>query len=73
MIPLTVPTFFVANLISGCTLCTMSPVIQGGINCLAIAGAALVSGGSDCTLRVWNFNTQAGIFMSQVRTDCLNE
>uniref|UniRef100_A0A7S3R498 Uncharacterized protein n=2 Tax=Dunaliella tertiolecta TaxID=3047 RepID=A0A7S3R498_DUNTE len=38
---------------------------KGGINCLAIAGTALVSGGQDHSLRVWNFNQQAGIFMSQ--------
>jgi len=34
--------------------------------CLAIANTALVSGGMDGSIRVWNFNQAAGIFMSQV-------
>ncbi len=33
---------------------------------LAIASSSLVSAGQDGTIRVWNFNQQAGIFMSQV-------
>ncbi len=38
---------------------------QGQVLSLAIASSALVSGGQDNTIRVWNFNQQAQIFMSQ--------
>lgn len=38
---------------------------RGEVNALAIGGANLFSGGQDCTLRVWAYNAQAGIFMSQ--------
>ncbi|KAL6748420.1 WD40 repeat-like protein [Haematococcus lacustris] len=38
---------------------------KGSINAMVIASVALVSGGTDSSIRVWNFNQQAGIFMSQ--------
>jgi hypothetical protein len=36
---------------------------------MVIAGQALVSAGQDNSIRVWNFNQQAGIFMSQVHVN----
>jgi hypothetical protein len=33
---------------------------------MAVAAPALFTAGQDCTIRVWNFNEQAGIFMSAV-------
>lgn len=41
------------------------PGHRGEILCLLAAGGMLFSGGQDRSVRVWNFNVQAGIFMSQ--------
>lgn len=39
--------------------------VQGAVLCMCVVGSSLVSGGQDNTIRVWNFNQAAGIFMSQ--------
>jgi len=41
------------------------PGHKGQILCMVAAGGLLFSGGQDHSIRVWNFNAQAGIFMSQ--------
>jgi hypothetical protein len=47
--------------------CWTNTSMQGAIHAMVIAGQALVSAGQDNSIRVWNFNQQAGIFMSQVQ------
>jgi len=41
------------------------PGHRGQILCMYAAGGLLFSGGQDRSVRVWNFNAAAGIFMSQ--------
>ena len=41
------------------------PGHRGQILCMQVAAGMLFSGGQDRSVRVWNFNAQAGIFMSQ--------
>jgi hypothetical protein len=40
--------------------------LQGQVYAMAVAAPALFTAGQDCSIRVWNFNEQAGIFMSAV-------
>ncbi|WIA30476.1 hypothetical protein OEZ86_000560 [Tetradesmus obliquus] len=37
---------------------------KGQVYAMAVAAPALFTAGQDCSIRVWNFNEQAGIFMS---------
>lgn len=46
--------------------CVPTSPVQGQVLALVIAGQSLVSAGQDATIRVWAFNQQAQIFMSQV-------
>lgn len=66
------------NLISCCAaqpFCVLGDIIlpwcvlllQGQVYGLAFANNTLFSAGQDTTIRVWNLNEQAGIFVSQVR------
>jgi type IV secretory pathway VirB9-like protein len=40
--------------------------LQGQVYAMAVAAPALFTAGQDCSIRVWNYNEQAGIFMSAV-------
>lgn len=37
---------------------------KGQVLAMTVAGSLLFSGGQDCSIRVWSFNQQAGIFMT---------
>jgi len=41
--------------------------LQGQVYAMAFGNNTLFTAGQDTTIRVWNLNEQAGIFVSQVR------
>lgn len=45
---------------------------QGQVYALAVANNALFSAGQDCSIRVWQYNEAAGIFMSQAILNATN-
>lgn len=44
-------------------------LLQGQVFSIAVAAPALFTGGQDCSIRVWQYNEQAGIFMAAVSCD----
>ena len=57
---------------SVCLVCVAGWLVgaQGQVYALAFANNTLFTAGQDTSIRVWNLNEQAGIFVSQVGVWC---